>query len=281
MKFTNLPGFFDPDNLNNRLDGMMDHVMPVLEWFERWHASEVRGIDGIPTGPALFVGNHSASTLSIDTFLFAAALYRARGMRDIPFGLAHDVAVDFPIFNQLLGAIGGVRASHDNARRLFERGSKVMVYPGGDVDSMRPWVDRDRVLFDGRRGYIRLALRHNVPIVPVVSCGTQETLFVFTRGDRVARWLRTDKLIRLKVMPLMFTVPWGFTLGPPPPFFPLPARILIDVLEPIRFDRHGEAACSDEGYVAQCAQEVETRMQAALTALSERRRQRGSRYVWR
>lgn len=259
--------FYDIDDLNNRNEALIEALSPLMRFFEKWHRVQVRGIEHIPEGAGLYVGNHSGGTVSIDSFLFGAELFRQRGMRDMPFGLAHDAAMKFPGFNQILAQIGGVRACPENAARLFERGNKVMVYPGGDVDSLRPWRDRNRVKFGGRQGYIRLALMHGVPIIPVVAAGAHETMIVIDDLAWLAEATGVAKRFRLKVFPLTWTVPWGFMVGPTLPYFPLPTRILIEVLRPITFERSGATAAADSDYVAACAAQIESTMQAALDVL--------------
>ena len=63
----------------------------------------------------------------------------------------------------------------------------MLVYPGGDHEVHRPTWDRNRIDFDGRKGCMRLALEHDVPIVPVVAIGGQETALFLSRGDHLAR----------------------------------------------------------------------------------------------
>ena len=82
---------------------------------------------------------------------------------------------------------GTVAASHDNARKAFDKGAPVLVYPGGDYETFRPSWHSDRVEFGGRKGFIKLALEREVPIVPVVAIGGQETALFLTRGERAAR----------------------------------------------------------------------------------------------
>ena len=78
------------------------------------------------------------------------------------------------------------------AEALLEGGNILIVYPGGDHEVFRPWSERNRIDFGGRRGLVRLALRQQVPMVPAVSIGAHETLVVLTRGESVARFLRLD-----------------------------------------------------------------------------------------
>ncbi|MBW2254108.1 MAG: glycerol acyltransferase, partial [Deltaproteobacteria bacterium] len=121
----------------------------------------------------------------------------------------------------------------------------------------------------------RLAVREGVPIVPVVTAGAHATLVVVDDLRWLARLLRSERWLRTKVFPLAFSLPWGFTLGPPPPHLPLPSRILAEVLAPIHFDRSGEGAAGDEEYIAQCDHEVRSAMQATMDRLVEERRRRG------
>ena len=267
---------YDLDSLDNRDPALMERLVGFIELIgRRYFRATVKGVERVPPGAALYVGNHSGGLMTPDTFLFCAALYRAHGIDAVPYGLGHEVAIALPIIHQIIVPLGAVRASHDNAHNLFARGRKVLVYPGGDVDSMRPYHDRDRIVFDGRRGYIRLALREGVPIVPVVSAGGHSTFRVLDDGRWLARALGADRLLRIKVWPIALSIPWGLTIGPAFLYLPWPTRILIEVLEPIRFDRHGEEAAADEDYVAACAERVETAMQSALARLAGERSARG------
>ena len=108
----------------------------------------------------------------------------------------------------------------------------MLVYPGGDWRRTgRPGTAK--VEFAGREGFVRLALAAGVPIVPVVSIGGQETALFLTRGERVARVLRLDRRFRLKVLPVSLALPWGLDVGDLFGHLALPAKITIQVLEPI------------------------------------------------
>ena len=241
------------------------HVVGPLK---RLYRCDIRGLEHFPDGRALMVGNHNGGTMTPDTFLLADALIEKVGIEALPYGLAHEFPLRMPAVGRMLSRLGAVRASHDNAARLFERGEKVMVYPGGDVDALRPYRDRNRIRFDGRRGYLRLALRHNVPIVPVVAAGAHAGLIVLSDGRGLARALRLDRIFRLKALPISLSIPWGLTLGVLPPYFPLSSRIVIEVLEPIHFDRQGELAAKDSAYVRSCDERVRLTMQRKLCELA-------------
>lgn len=251
-------------------------IEAFARWVEtvvaRYHRAQVRGTDRVPPGAALIVGNHNAGAWSADMFLLGVALYRAHGLEGTPYGLAHEVVLGMPGARQLLLPLGALRASHESARRAFEAGRRVLVYPGGDLEAMRPYRDRDRIVFGERKGYVRLALRSGVPVVPVVAAGAHETFIVLDDLRWLARALRAERWLRVGVWPLTLCLPWGVTLGPMIPYLPLPSRILIEFLEPIRFSRSGPEAAADRAYVDECDRQVRETMQHALTRLAEERR---------
>ena len=180
----------------------------------------------------LLVGNHSGGTLIADTFAFAYAFYRHFGPERPFFQLAHDLAVGIPGLSALIRRYGTVSASHGNAGRALDAGAAVLVYPGGDYDSYRPSWQSGSVSFGGRVGFIQLALSHDVPVVPVVAIGGQETALFLTRGQRAAKALRLDRL-RLKVLPVQIAPPFGVTVLDLPGRVPLPSQVTVEVMPEI------------------------------------------------
>ena len=109
---------------------------------------------------------------------------------------------------------------------------------------------------------------HDVPIVPVVSIGGQETALFLTRGERVARALGLDRRFRLKVLPVSMALPWGLDVGDFFGHIALPAKITIQVLEPIDLhERFGPDPDVDLIYEA-----ITDLMQRTLDELAAKRR---------
>ena len=228
---------------------------------------KVRGLENIPAdGPVLLVGNHSGGTLIADTFAFAYEFYRHFGPDRMFHQLAHDMVFQIPGLG-MLRKYGTVPANHENAQAALSRGAALLVYPGGDFESFRPSWHSAQVEFGGRSGFVKTALDNDVPIVPVVSIGGQETALFVTRGQRAARALQLDKLLRLKVLPLQVAPPWGLTFLDLPPRVPLPAQITVQVLPPIDLRAEfGARPKRDAVYDA-----VTDRMQEALDDLAAER----------
>jgi 1-acyl-sn-glycerol-3-phosphate acyltransferase len=261
---------YDYDSLDNRETRSIERVVRlVAEPMRHYFKADVIGLEHVVRGGGqLFVGNHNGGACAPEMFLFGSAVYRRYGLETLPYGLGHEYVGRMPPLARALIPLGAVRASPQNAARIFERAHNVLVYPGGDEESMRPWSQRDRIVFAGRKGYIRLALRNGVPIVPVVAFGAHDVFVVLSDGRWLASRLGLHRLTRLKVLPTVACLPWGITVGPFMPFIPLPARIRIEVLPPVHFKRRGEAAATDPAYVAACDAHVRSLMQSALTRMA-------------
>src|SRR5688572_24760319 len=171
------------DPLDERDPAFIDATLETYEaLLKPYFRPEVRGLENIPAeGPVLLVGNHSGGTLIADTFVFAFAFLRHFGSERLFHQLVHDVAVNMPMVARGLRKYGGMPASQANAKRALSRGAAVLVYPGGDFETYRPSWRQDKIEFGGRRGFLRLARDMEVPIVPVVAIGGQETALFITR----------------------------------------------------------------------------------------------------
>jgi 1-acyl-sn-glycerol-3-phosphate acyltransferase len=122
--------------------------------------------------------------------------------------------------------------------------------------------------FGGRKGYVRLALDEDVAIVPVVAIGGQETALFLSQGEWLSRFLRLDRLFRLKVLPISLAPPWGLNIGDFAGHLPLPAKITVEVLPPIDLRQEfGPDPDVDEVHA-----HVMALMQETLDALAAERR---------
>jgi 1-acyl-sn-glycerol-3-phosphate acyltransferase len=230
--------------------------------------AEVRGLGNIPEeGPVLLVGNHSGGNLTPDTGVFTLAFSTYFGVERVFHQLAHNLVLSMP-FLSFLRKYGTVAASHDNARKALRAGAAVLVYPGGDYEVHRPIWESRRIDFGGRKGFLRLALEEDVPIVPVVSIGGQETALFLSRGERLAKLLALDRLFRLKVLPISLAPPWGLNVGDMLGHLPLPAKITIEALPVIDLRREfGPDPGIDDVY-----EHLVRQMQETLDALAAERR---------
>lgn len=216
----------DPDYIREQLPGMW-----MLASF--YFRAEVRGLHNIPAeGPVLLVGNHSGGNMTPDTTVFTLAFNTYFGVERRFYQLAHNLVLAMPGLS-ILRKFGTVAASHENAHKALDSGAALLVYPGGDYEVHRPIWDANKVDFNGRKGYVKLALEKDVPIVPVVAIGGQETSIFLSRGERLAKLLGLDRAFRLKVLPISLAIPWGLNVGDMLGHIPLPAKITVEVLPAI------------------------------------------------
>lgn len=232
-----------------------------------YHRTEVNGLERVPDTPVMFVGNHSGGSMTPDAFLFLLA-HQTWFTVDRPvYALAHAMVTSLPVLGGYVKRLGVVTAGPEAASQVFDRGADALVYPGGDVDALRPWRRRHRIELDGRTGFLRTAHAHGVPIVPVVTDGVHDTFMVLTDGRGLARTLRFDRLLRVKSVPLVASLPWGLSVGDWFGHLPLPTKVRIEVLEPIDLRaRYGDHLDVDDAY-----EYVRSTMQVALSRLASRR----------
>lgn len=206
-----------------------------------WFRAEVRGLAHVPEdGPVLLVGNRSGGRASPDTGVLKLAFSTFFGVERPFFELAEPAVIDAALAS----------------------GAAVLTYPGGDHEAHRPSWESARVDLAGRRGFVRQALAAGAPIVPVVAIGGQETALFLGRGGPLA------SLLGRRSLPVSIGLPLGLHVGGLVGHLPLPAKIVVEVLEPIDV----AAELGDEPDVDAVYAEVVARMQAALDALAAERR---------
>jgi len=249
----------DPDFIRRQL--------PAIARYTSYFTPEVRGLDRLPAdGPALLVGNHSCLFYMPEVWTCGQAVMSRRGIDAPAYLLAYDLLFALPGIGPVLRQLGAVPASTGEAESALARGACVMVYPGGDLEACRPWTQRDKVDFAGRKGFVRLALRCGVPVVPVVAHGGHHAVVVLARGDRLARAADLHRL-RINVFPFLAGFPFGVTSILTPPL-PMPAHLTLEFLPALDWTAYGPGAADDARVVSACYEEITGRLQAALDRLS-------------
>lgn len=237
----------------------------VVEFVRRYHRLQIDVEADTLDDPVLFVANHGfGGIVDLNVMAVSAALEDLQLGRPVTF-LTHQLAWTLgvgPIVEQL----GARPANRDSAHQAFAEGHHVVVFPGGDLDAAKKFTDRNTIVFGGRSGFAQLAMDEGVPIVPIVTAGAGESLLVLSDGERLARALRLDKLLRVKALPTSLSLPWGLNTGAVGmlPYLPLPTKLHTRVLAAI-------TAGPDEDAPAY-AERVRGLMQDALTELTRNRR---------
>ncbi len=246
---------------------MVRVTRPIVK---RYYRSEVRGLENIPAGPCLMVGNHSGGILTPDMSVLAVGFYDTYGYQRPLYALAHDMVFAGPAA-ELLKRTGVIRATRENAAEALAAGGVVLVYPGGDYDAYRPTLSENTISFGGRRGYVTTAIEAGVPIVPAVSIGAQEGQLYVARGRWLSRALGLAgigrSIARSDLLPITLGFPFGLSVLLPINM-PLPTKIVTQVLPPVDI----AADVGNHPTVGQIDRRVRSVMQEALWGLARKRR---------
>ncbi|AFZ23215.1 1-acyl-sn-glycerol-3-phosphate acyltransferase [Cylindrospermum stagnale PCC 7417] len=260
-------------SLDKRDPKFIQSLMPILGFLYHYYFRvQTSGWENIPDEKVLFVGSHNGGLASPDTSMMMYDWLRRYGTERPIYGLMHPKVWEVsPPLAEIVSKAGAVMAHPKVAYAALRSGASVLVYPGGAEDVFRPHQMRDQIYFAERRGFIKLALRENVPIVPVVSWGAHDTLFVLADAYKIMQQLHKWGMPWLfgvdpVVFPIYLGLPWGLAFGPLPNI-PLPAHIYTRVCPPIVFERYGKKAASDRTYVNACYELVKSQMQQELDNL--------------
>src|SRR3954471_1630574 len=240
---------------------------PLIDY---WFRMEVDGWENIPESPVLLVGIHSGAPFVWDAWTIGIHWWRRFGTERPLHGTAHDALMAAPGVGTYFRKMGVLPAAPDSMASALAEGHDVAVWPGGEVDSLRPWTKRDQAILAGRKGFIRLAINAGVPIVPIATVGGPDSMPVLATGRRIARALQLDKVARLKMFPVALQAPWGLSPALLPEI-PLPTKIRTAFQEPITIARDPRKA-SDDDYLERKYHEVESSIQRGMNALARRRR---------
>jgi pimeloyl-ACP methyl ester carboxylesterase/1-acyl-sn-glycerol-3-phosphate acyltransferase len=231
-------------------------------------AARSAGSGNVPEdGPVLLVGNHSGGNLTVDTGVFTLAFSAYFGVERALTRSRTTSSSRCPASASCAGSASSPPRRRTRARRSRPTPA-VLVYPGGDVEVHRPVWQRNTVDFDGRKGWIRLALEQDVPIVPVVSIGGQETALFLSAGETLGQAAAARQDRAPEGAAGLDLAPWGINVGDFLGHVPLPAKITVETLPPIHLrEEFGDDPDLDEVY-----EHVTRLMQETLDALAAERR---------
>jgi len=236
-------------------EALVEEAMPLLEFlYDRWWRVHTEGTIHIPGhGGALIVANH-AGVLPWDASMIAVAIMRAHPLPRYPRFTVSDWALQLPFVSVSVRRLGGVVSSPHNVLRLLEQGELLSVFPDAAHGDAKPWADRYRLGRFGRGGFVGLALRAGVPIVPCAIVGSEEIYPRVTEAPGLAR------LLGARSVPLTPTFPLLGPLG----LVPLPSRWRIEFCEPVDLEPYGPDAAEDRNLVFDIAEAIREQIQAKV-----------------
>jgi 1-acyl-sn-glycerol-3-phosphate acyltransferase len=270
--FQENPALYDGLSLERRDPDYIRDYMVYLEFLYRyWFRVDARGFENLdPDRCVLFVANHSGGILTPDTAMASHAWFSMYGENARINAMIHPSIFQVPWLNVHAMKLGGVQATPRMANQVLSQGRSLLLYPGGGADAYRPFWERNTIQLGTNMGFVRLAMRHGIPIVPVVSLGGHNTLIVLSEGSWISEKLGLDKL-GVERIPVTLTIPWGITVAAPL-HIPYPAKITIEVGPPISLVGFQKASSREHSVVSYAHRHVVDVMQGMLDRLVAERK---------
>ncbi len=208
-----------PPNFEPAGDSALEAVRPFVEWIQDYHRHEVVGLERIPKeGGVLLALNHSLATY--DAMLLAKEII---DYGRVPSALGDDLIFRTPWLRRQARKLGVVPASPSHGEELLKRGRLVVVAPGGMREALRPSDERYHLRWSKRKGFVRLALRSQVPIV-LAACPDADRLYHVYENNV------TKVVYKQWRMPIPLIRGWGLSL------IPRPVRLIHLISEPVELE---------------------------------------------
>ena len=163
---------------------LIEQASSIVDYFAMYHRHKVVGLEHIPeSGGGIIAVNHSLATY--DIALLNNSIFKST--KRIPRPLMDRWFFKFEQVAKLMSAVGAVEGKPNDARNLLEQGEIVCVAPGGMMESLRPSTERYQIMWERRKGFVKLAIELQVPII-LAACPKADDIFdVYTTP--ITNWL--------------------------------------------------------------------------------------------
>ncbi len=222
--------------------------------YRTWHRVEWEGLDKIPTaGGALLVSNH-AGAIPSDAPAIMHGIEEELG-RPV-YGLADEMFKRMPVVGTMWSRVGGVLAHPDNAYRLLrEQEQLALVFPEGTKGTGKTYGERYQLRRFGRGGFVQIAMRAGVPIIPIAVVGAEEAMPILWKSAGLAKALGVP-YVPITANMLVF----GPLLAP----LAFPAKIKIRVLDPVHLDAEPDQPRYSRSLIMDESERIRQLIQEAL-----------------
>lgn len=232
-------------------------------WYAYWnamrtyHRFEVRGLDRVErAGSSLIVGYHGRA-VAHDMCMLMSLLHERSGAE--VRAIIHRSVMSAPVLQWMPQGLGFIAGdSEEEMRPLLARGESLMVTPGGSLEGCRSFRDRYEVRWRERHGYLRLALRYHLPIIPTAGTGVDDTYIGLNDGYTLGKKLGLPGSLPLWLA-FGATGVWPVTL-------PFPVKIVCHVGEPIDLEADGPVDPGNRPALGRLHQRVVDAVQGLLDA---------------
>jgi len=222
--------------------------------YDNYFRIRTLGISRVPNeGPAVIVANHSG-TIALDAVMLQYAMATEHPAERVIRNVGADLVFQLPVIGPMARKAGNVVACDEDAMELLRRGELIGVFPEGYKGVGKGWRERYRLQRFGRGGFIEIALRSRVPIIPAAIVGAEEAYPMIGDAGAVAR------AFGFPYFPITPTFPWLGPLG----LLPLPSKWIIEFGDPIPMDEYPEDAAEDPMLVFDLSDSIRDTIQQML-----------------
>ncbi|GAC1535200.1 MAG: hypothetical protein NVS3B12_16930 [Acidimicrobiales bacterium] len=247
--------------------GRSEHIRALVRRlydpiYRHWFRAEWDGLDKIPAeGGALLVANH-AGAIPSDAPAIMHGIETELG-RPV-YGLADHLFKALPVVGTLWARSGGVAAHPENAYRLLrEQNQLVLVFPEGGKGPGKTYADRYKLRRFGRGGFVEIAMRAGVPVIPIAVVGAEESMPIVFKIPGLARALGAPYVPITANMMLM---------GPLGALVYFPAKFRLQVLDPVTFDVPADQERYSKSRIMDEAESIRVMLQETLYDMLRARR---------
>jgi 1-acyl-sn-glycerol-3-phosphate acyltransferase len=230
--------------------------------YSRWFRTEWEGLEKIPTeGGALLVANH-AGAIPSDAPVIMHGIEKE--LERPVYGLADYFFRTVPVVGTLWARAGGVSARPANAYRLLkEQRQLALVFPEGTKGPSKSYTDRYQLRRFGRGGFVEIAMRAGVPVIPIAVVGSEEAMPVVFRLPTLA------KALGVPYFPVTANL---LAMGPLGAVMPFPAKFKLRVLDPVHFDIPPDQDRYSKSRIMEESERIRTHLQDAVYDMLRDRR---------
>jgi 1-acyl-sn-glycerol-3-phosphate acyltransferase len=230
--------------------------------YRYWFRVEWEGLEHIPSdGGALMVANHAAAIPSDAPVIMHGI--ETELQRPV-YGLAENLLRALPLVGTIWSRVGGVPAHPENAYRLLHDDKQlVLVFPEGTKGTGKLYRDRYKLNRFGRGGFVEIAMRAGVPVIPIAVVGAEESMPIVYKSPQLA------KLLNIPYFPVTANM---LLFGPAGLLVYFPSKFKLRVLPPVHFDVPPNQERYSRGRVVDEAEKIREQIQHALYDMLRSRR---------
>lgn len=192
-------------------------LVPFTRGLRLWFRPRVHGLEQVPADrPVVYVAKHPRTFLYLETMLLGLLTFWDSDRPPFrPMEKRGTSLHRLPGLGWIRRHVGTIEATEEAALATLRGGESVLVFPGGARELYGP---SDRIDWQGRRGYARIAALAQAPVVPVAIAGAdQQHPARLPLGKRGSVWLPP--------VPLPVRLDYWFGAPLPPPASSDPAAV--------------------------------------------------------